>query len=155
MQGFILFFSSFFSLRPSFYPSGVLREFLHGGSSRILFILHLFFKFSLEVMIRQAILSNKHGAQHMFCFEEFKPSSSCIPKFNYFYLIFWVVLCHSWQFEFVFRDSTVVKNEIVKPINFLRAGALFNPSISSLELSWVIFHLKPSLRNVAIVVLNQ
>ena len=41
-------------------------EALHGGSSRILFILQLFFKISLEVMNRQAILKNKHGAQHMF-----------------------------------------------------------------------------------------
>ena len=32
---------------------------------------------------------NKHGAQHMFCFEELKYSSSCIPKCNSFYLIFW------------------------------------------------------------------
>ena len=30
---------------------------------------------------------------------------------------------------------------------------ILNPSISSLELSWYRFHLKPSLRNVAIVVL--
>ena len=30
---------------------------------------------------------------------------------------------------------------------------ILNPSISSLELSWVIFHLKPSLRIVAIMVL--
>ena len=42
----------------------------------------------------------------------------------------------------MFHDSHVVKNEV-----------FLNPSISSLELSWVIFHLKPSLRNVAIVVL--
>ena len=61
---------------------------LHGGSLRILFILQVFFKTSLEVMIRQAILKIKHGAQHMFCFEAFKHSSSCIPKCNPFYLIF-------------------------------------------------------------------
>ena len=30
---------------------------------------------------------------------------------------------------------------------------ILNPSVSSLELSWYRFHLKPSLRNVAIVVL--
>ena len=65
-------------------------EALHGGSSRILFILQLFFKISLGVKIRQAILKkNKHGAQHMCCFEEFKHSSSCIPKCNSLYLIFW------------------------------------------------------------------
>ena len=63
-------------------------EALHDGSSRILFILQLFFKISLEVKISQAILINKHGAQHMFCFEEFKHSSSCIPKCNSFSLIF-------------------------------------------------------------------
>ena len=43
-------------------------EDLHDGSSRIPFILHLFFKISLEAKIRQAILKSKHGAQHMFCF---------------------------------------------------------------------------------------
>ena len=32
---------------------------------------------------------------------------------------------------------------------------ILNPSTSLLELSWVIFHLKPSLRNVAIVVLDN
>ena len=60
----------------------------HGGSSRIPFILQLFFKNSPEVMIRQAILKDKHGVLHMFCFEEFKHSSSCILKCNSFYLIF-------------------------------------------------------------------
>ena len=67
----------------SFVLSSFLPEFfmeaLHDGSSRILFILQLFFKISLEVKISQAILKIKHGAQHMFCFVEFKHSSSCIP----------------------------------------------------------------------------
>ena len=40
-----------------------------------------------------------------------------------------------------------------KPSFSLRSWDLFNWAISLLELSWVIFHLKPSLRNVAIVVL--
>lgn len=62
-------------------------EALHGASSRIPFILQLFFKNSLQVMIRQAILKDKHGAQQMCCFEEFKHSSSRIPKCNSFYLI--------------------------------------------------------------------
>ena len=70
------------------YPD-FFMEAQHDGTSRISFILHWFFKISLEVMIRQAILSNKHGAQHMSCFEEFKHSSSCILKCNSFYLIFW------------------------------------------------------------------
>ena len=87
LQGFTLCFQLLFLsiilLLPEFF-----MEALHGGSSRILFILQLFFKISLEVMTRQAILKSKHGAQHMFCFEEFKHSSSCIPKCNSFHLIF-------------------------------------------------------------------
>ena len=63
-------------------------EALHDGSSRIPFNLELFFKISLEVMTRQALLKIKHGVQHMFCFEAFKHSSSCILKCNSFYLIF-------------------------------------------------------------------
>ena len=42
----------------------------------------------------------------------------------------------------MFHDSHVVNNEL-----------FLNPSTSLLELSCVIFHLKPSLRNVAIVVI--
>ena len=70
-------------------------EALHGDSSRIHFILQLSFKISLEVMIRQAILKSKHGAQHMFCFEAFKYSSSCISKCNSPTLSFEMVLYHS------------------------------------------------------------
>ena len=70
-------------------------EVLHGGSSRIPFILQLFFKISLEVKISQAILKNKHGAQHMSCFEEFKHSSSCIRSAILSSVSLEVVLCHS------------------------------------------------------------
>ena len=79
---FQLLFLSIILLLPEFF-----MEAQHGGSSRILFILQLYFKISLEAKIRQAILLNKHGVQHMSCFEEFKYSSSCIPKCNSFYLI--------------------------------------------------------------------
>ena len=55
LQGFTLCFQlpflSIILLLPEFFT-----EALHGGSSRILFILQLFFKISLEVMTRQAIL---------------------------------------------------------------------------------------------------
>ena len=65
LQGFTLccqlLFLFIILLLPKFF-----MEALHDGSSRIPFILHLFFKISLEVMICQAILKNKHGAQHMF-----------------------------------------------------------------------------------------
>ena len=102
----LLFLSIILSL-PEFF-----MEALHGGSSRIPLILHSFFKISVEVMVRQAILKDKHGAQHMFCFEAFKHSSSCIPKCNSPTLSFEMVLYHSWQFPFMFRDSHVVKNEV-------------------------------------------
>ena len=87
-------------------------EALHGGSSKILFILQLFFKISLEVKIRQAILLNKHVAQQMCCFEEFKHSSSCIPKCNSLYLIFWDGVMSFLTISFMFHDSYVVKNEV-------------------------------------------
>ena len=50
----------------------------------------------------------------------------------------------------MFHDSQVVRNEIIKSIIFSSLKTSFNPSISSLELSWVIFHLKLSLRIVAV-----
>ena len=117
-------------------------EALHGGSSRIHFILQLFFKISVEVMTRQALLKIKHGAQHMFCFEAFKYSSSCISKCNSFYLIIW---------GGVMSFLTIWVR--VSWFTCCQEWDILNPSISLLELSWVIFHLKPSLRNVAIMVL--
>ena len=87
-------------------------EALHGGSSRILFILQLFFKIPLEVMTRQAILKIKHGAQHMFVLRR---SSILLLAFRSAILstlAFEVVLYHSWQFSFMFHDSHVVKNEV-------------------------------------------
>ena len=90
LQGFTLCFQLLFLsitlLLPEFF-----MEALHGGSSRILFILQLFFKISLEVMIRQAILQNKHGAQHMSCFEEFKCFFFLHSKVQFFlpYLLRW------------------------------------------------------------------
>ena len=111
LQGFTLccqlLFLSIFLLLPEFFMEALL-----GGSSRIPFILQLFFKISLEVMIRLAILWNKHGVQHMSCFEEFKYSSSCIPKCNSFSLIFWGGVMSFLIISFMFHDSHVVKNEI-------------------------------------------
>ena len=88
LQGFTLCFQLLFLFVILLLPEFSM-EALHGGSSRILFIVQLFFKISFEVQIRQAILSNKNGAQCMSCFEEFKHSLSCILKCNSFYLIFW------------------------------------------------------------------
>ena len=90
LQGFTLCFQLLFLSIILFLPEFFI-EALHGGSSRIPFILQLFFKISLDVMTRQAILKSKHCAQHMFCFEAFKHSSSCIPKCNSLYLIFGVM----------------------------------------------------------------
>ena len=122
-----MFFTS-----PSFYHSlftEVLTKAQHGDSSRILFILQLFFKISLEVMI---------GVQHMFCLEEFKYSSSCMSKCYSFYLIFWGGVI---SFLTIFIH--------VSWFTCCQEWGILNPLISSLELSCVRFHLKPSLRNVA------
>ena len=75
----------------------------------------------------------------MFCFEELKYSSSCIPKCNSFYLIFWGGVI---SFLTIFIH--------VSWFNSCQEWGILNPSISLLELSWVIFHLKPSIGNVAI-----
>ena len=113
-------------------------EALHDGSSKILFILQLFFKISLEVMIRQAILKDKHSVQHMFCFEEFKHSSSCIPKCNSFYLIFCGGVMSFLRISFVFHDSQVVRNEVFKSITFF-LGAILG-YISPTTFHWECCH---------------
>ena len=116
-------------------------EALHGASSWIPFILQLFFKISLEVKIRQAILKDKHGVQHMFCFEEFKHSSSCIPKCNSLsYLSRWccIILDNPpWWFMI----------HMLSRMRYFKSTNLFVGFILCM------FHLKPSLRNVAIMVL--
>ena len=140
-QGFTLCFQLLFLfiilLLPEFF-----MEALHGGSSRILFILHFSSRFLLKLRSAKLYSKIKHGAQHMFCFEAFKHSSSCIPKCNSFYLIFWGGVMSLLTISFMFHDSYCCQE-----------WGILNPSISLLELSCVIFHLKPSLRNVAIVVL--
>ena len=110
-QGFTLCFQLLFLFIILLLPE-LFMEALHDGSSRILFILQLFFKISLGILTRQAILQIKHGAQHMFCFEAFKHSSSCIPKCNSSYLISWYGVMSFLTISFMFHDSQVVKNEI-------------------------------------------
>ena len=95
---------------PSFYyrsSSWRLYMFVRQG---ILFILQLFFKISLEVMIHQAILKIKHGAQHMFCFEELKylylafRSAIVLPyhlrwcyvTLDNFLHVSWFICCQEW-----------------------------------------------------------
>ena len=75
----------------------------------------------------------------MSCFEEFKHSSSCIPKCNSFYLIIW---------GGVMSFLTIWVR--VSWFTCCQEWDILNPPISSLALSCVMFHLKPSLRNVAI-----
>ena len=71
--------------------------------------------------------------------EELKYSSSCIPKRNSF-------ISHLLRWSYVILDNFPSCFMIRK---LLRMRYL-NPPISSLEFSWVIFHLKFSLRIVAI-----
>ena len=74
----------------------------------------------------------------MSCFEDFKYSSSYIPKSNSFYLIFWGGVMSLLTISFMVHDSYCYQE-----------WGILNPSISLLELSSVRFHLKPSLRNIA------
>ena len=112
-------------LLPEFF-----MEALHGASSRILFILQLFVKNSLGVKIRQAILKNKHGVQHMFCFVESKHSSSCILKCNSFYLIIWGGVM-----------SFLITWVRVSWFTCCQEWDILNPPISSLDLSCVMLLL--------------
>ena len=59
------------------------------------FVLQLFFKISLEVMIRQAILQNKHGAQHMFVLRSSSILHLVFQSAILSTLCFEMVLCHS------------------------------------------------------------
>ena len=78
LQGFTLCFQvlflfiillSWWFVKDSFHSSIVLQDFSRSYDP-------------------SSLLQNKHGVQHMFCFEEFKHSPSRIPKCNSFYLIF-------------------------------------------------------------------
>ena len=80
----------------------------------------------------------------MFCFEAFKHSSSCIPKCNSFYLIFWGGVM-----------SFLIISLRVSWFTSYQEWGILNPLISSLELSWYRFHLKPSLRNVVLWCLSM
>ena len=110
-QGFTLFFLTFLSFDHSF-TTGVL----HGGST------WWFVKdsFHSSIVLQDfswsydppSILKIKQGAQHMFYSEEFEYSSSCIPKCNSFYLIFWGAVRSLLTISFMFHDSYVVKNEV-------------------------------------------
>ena len=86
-----------------------------------------------------------------FISRELKLSSYCNPECNFFLPYLWrwyyVLLDNSPS---LLRDSQVFKSDIFKSIFFSLFKRSFQPSISSLELSWYRFHLKPSLRNVAI-----
>ena len=86
--------------------------------------------------------------------KELKHYSSYYPECNFFLPYLWrwyyVLLDNSPS---LLRDSQVFKSDIFKSIFFSLFKRSFQPSISSLELSWYRFHLKPSLRNVAILVL--
>ena len=89
LQGFTLCFQLLFpSIGSSFcYRSSSWRLYMVVRQGFFAFF-NCSSRFSLEVMTHQAILKSKHGAQHMFCFEELKYSSSCILKCNSFYFIF-------------------------------------------------------------------
>ena len=87
-QGFTLCFQLLFSFHHPF-----ITKVLHGGSTWWFVKDSFHSSIVLQDFSRSyGLLSytlNKHGAQHMFCFEKFKYYSSFISKSNYFYLIFW------------------------------------------------------------------
>ena len=95
----------------------------------------------LYMMVHQGFNSFSKCSSRLFS-EELKYSSSCSPKCNSFYLIIW---------GGVMSFLTIWVR--VSCFTCCQEWDILNPPISSLDLSCVMFHLKPSLRNVAIMVL--
>ena len=104
----------------------------HGGSSKSAFIIEVFVKILV-------------GAQEFFILHS-------KVQFFLFYLLRWCYIILD-NFSSCFMIHKLSGLRYLNPSFSLRSRDLLNPSISLLELSWVIFHLKPSLRNVAIVVI--
>ena len=137
LQGFTLCFQFLFLFIILILPE-FFMEALHGGSSRILFILHLFFKIFSE--LRSAKLYSKINMVFNTCFV-LRSSSILHLAFQIAILSILslaVVLCHFGQFLSCFM------------IRKVSGMSYLNPSFSSLELSWYKFHLKPSIGNVAL-----
>ena len=113
LQGFS---QSSFQVSISFDHSFIIGV-LHGGSTWWFVKDSLHYSIVLQDFSRSYdppsyTQKNKHGAQHMFCFEEFKYSSSCISKCNSFYLIFWGGVMSLLAISFMFHESYVVKKEV-------------------------------------------
>ena len=127
-------------------------EALHGGSSRILSFFNCSSSF-LSKLWSTKLYSKINMVLNTCCFwgvQVFFILHSEV-QFVLHYLLRWCYVI--FDNYIVFYGSQVVRNEIFKPIIFSLFKISFQPSTSLLELSCVIFHLKPSLRNVAIVVI--
>ena len=145
-------YSSFF-----YRSSNLFQLYHHGDSSKSLqgFTLHfqLLFPFvwssfcyrssswRFYMMVHQGFNSFSKFSSRFFS-KELKYSSSCNSECNSFYHII-----RGGIMSFLDNLSSCFMIHMLSRMRYL------NPSIASLELSWVIFHLRPSLRIVAIMVL--
>jgi hypothetical protein len=136
LQGFILFFSTFISINLLF--SGVSSRWLCMVVHQALLHSQSDLQGSFSKLIFVSYTPKDHDVEHMICFVVgVQPnSSSCIAKCNSFSHIFEVVFYHSWFIRSVEEKWSRMRS--------------FNPSFSSLELSWIRFQPKPSRRIVAI-----
>ena len=101
---------NFFFFLSSFCLPEFFMEALHSCSSRILFILQLFFKISLDVMIRQTIL--KINMVPNTCFVWGFQAFFILPsEVQFFYIIYWGGVMSFVTISFMFHDSHVFKNE--------------------------------------------
>ena len=93
--------------------SEFFMEALHDGSSRIPFILVLFFRIFFKKLRSTKLYSELNMVLNT-CFV-LRSSTILLLAFRSSILStlsFEVVLYHSWQFPFMFRDSHIVKNEV-------------------------------------------
>ena len=106
-------------------------------SSRYPFVTGVLHEGSTWWFIKDSISFSKCSST--FFSKELKYSSSCNPECNSFYHIIGGGIMSFLIIEFMFSWFTCGQE-----------WDILNPSISSLELPWVIIHLKPCVRTVAI-----
>ena len=116
----VLSCSSFLSGDPSFPHYLVAKLHLnHRKASPCVFNFSFFLSsfyyrsssWRLYMMVHQGFNSFSKCSSRFFS-KKFKHSSSCIPKCNSFYLIFWGGVMSLLTISFMFHDSYVVKNEV-------------------------------------------
>ena len=147
LQGFTLCFQLLF-LSIILLLLEFFMEALHGGSSRILSFLNCSSRFLSKLWPSK--LHSKINMMFSTCFVLRSSSILHLASEVQFFLPYLLRWCYVTLANFLHVSWFICCQEwgILNPSFSLRSRDLFDQSTSSLELSWDIFHLKPSIRNV-------